>query len=103
VRGRASGRAGRQPRFDMLRRSNAPRLVLERDQAPVESCEWQVGATKHFDRATNAHFWPDKPWGAIGKSLIFLNPWLSLNQRVPGSSPGAPTKQIKHLAVLISL
>ncbi len=23
---------------------------------------------------------------------------LTLNQRVPGSSPGAPTKQIKHLA-----
>jgi hypothetical protein len=24
--------------------------------------------------------------------LVVLNPWLSLNQRVPGSSPGAPTK-----------
>jgi len=55
-------------------------------------------ATKHYDRATNAHFRPDKPRGATGKSLIVLNPWLSLNQRVPGSSPGAPTKQVKHLA-----
>jgi hypothetical protein len=26
---------------------------------------------------------------------------LTLNQRVPGSSPGAPTKLFKHLAVLI--
>jgi hypothetical protein len=30
--------------------------------------------------------------------LINLNPWLTLNQRVPGSSPGAPTKQINSLA-----
>ena len=50
-------------------------------------------ATKHYDRATNAHFGPDKPRGATTKSLIVLNPWLSLNQRVPGSSPGAPTTQ----------
>jgi hypothetical protein len=41
---------------------------------------------------TNAHFPPDKSRCATGKSLIDLNPWLSLNQRVPGSSPGAPTK-----------
>ena len=47
--------------------------------------------------ATDAHFLPDKAPGATGKSLIVLNPSLSLNQRVPGSSPGAPTKQIKHL------
>jgi len=44
--------------------------------------------------ATNAHFPLDKPRGATCKSLIVLNPWLTLNQRVPGSSPGAPTKQI---------
>jgi len=30
---------------------------------------------------------------ATGKSLIILKRWLTLNQRVPGSSPGAPTKQ----------
>lgn len=50
-------------------------------------------ATKHYDRATNAHFRPDKAGGATGKSLIVLNPWLFLNQRVPGSSPGASTKE----------
>jgi hypothetical protein len=49
------------------------------------------GKLKHYDRATNAHFRPDKPRGATGKSLIVLSPWLTLNQRVPGSSPGAPT------------
>jgi hypothetical protein len=43
--------------------------------------------------ATNAHFRPDKPSGATSKSLIVLDPSLSLNQRVPGSSPGAPTKK----------
>jgi hypothetical protein len=53
-------------------------------------------AAKHYDRATNAHFRPDKPRGATGKSLIVLNPWLSLNQRVPGSSPGAPTNKFRH-------
>jgi len=50
-------------------------------------------AAKHYDRAMDAHFRPDKPQGATGKSLIVLNPWLTLNQRVPGSSPGAPTTQ----------
>lgn len=40
-----------------------------------------AGATKHFDRATNAHFRPDEPRGATGKSLIVLTPWLTLNQR----------------------
>src|SRR5215469_15440005 len=54
-------------------------------------------ATKHYDRATNAHFQPDKSRGATGKLLIVLNPWLTLNQRVPGSSPGAPTSKINHL------
>ena len=49
-------------------------------------------ATKDYHCATDTHLRPDKPWGATGKSLIALNPWLSLNQRVPGSSPGAPTK-----------
>jgi hypothetical protein len=47
---------------------------------------------EHYDPATKARFRPDKPSGAIGKSLIVLYPSLSLNQRVPGSSPGAPTK-----------
>jgi hypothetical protein len=49
-------------------------------------------------RATKAHYRPDKPRGATGKSLIVLNPWLTLNQRVVGSSPTAPTKQVNHLA-----
>ena len=57
-------------------------------------------ATRDSDRATNAHFRSDKPRGATGKSLIVLNPWLTLNQRVPGSSPGAPTKQINTLAAM---
>jgi hypothetical protein len=43
---------------------------------------------------------PDKSRGATGKSLIVLSPWLTLNQRVPGSSPGAPTKQINTLAAM---
>jgi len=59
--------------------------------------------TKNYDRATDAHFRPDKLWGATGKSLIVLNPWLTLNQRVPGSSPGAPTKLFKHLAPSLNL
>jgi hypothetical protein len=40
----------------------------------------------------NARFRPDKPRGATCKSSIVLNPQLTLDQRVPGSSPGAPTK-----------
>ena len=40
---------------------------------------------------------PDFGWisprGAIAKSLIILNLQVTLNQRVPGSSPGAPTTQ----------
>jgi hypothetical protein len=44
-----------------------------------------------YDRATNAHFRPENPRGATGKSLIVLSPQLTLNHRVPGSSPGAPT------------
>ena len=51
------------------------------------------GATKGYHRATDAHLGPVKPSGTTGKSLIVLNPGLSLNQRVPGSSPGAPTTQ----------
>src|SRR5215467_7928863 len=51
------------------------------------------GRRTALDRATDAHFQPDKSRGATGKSLIVLNPWLTLNQRVPGSSPGAPTKE----------
>ncbi len=35
---------------------------------------------------------------ATGKSLVVLNPSLTLNQRVPGSSPGAPTKRYQSLA-----
>jgi len=49
------------------------------------------GATKDYHRATDARLGPVKPSGTTGKSLIVLNPGLSLNQRVPGSSPGAPT------------
>jgi len=45
-------------------------------------------------------FLPDKAGGATGKSLIVLDPRLSLNQRVPGSSPGAPTKSNKALAMI---
>ena len=56
------------------------------------------GATKDYHRATDAHFRPDKPRDATGKLLIVLNPWLTLNHRVPGSSPGAPTKLFKQLA-----
>jgi hypothetical protein len=59
-------------------------------------------ATKDYDRATDAHFRPDKPWGATGKSLIVLNPWLTLNHRVPGSSPGAPTTQSSKTRMLTS-
>src|SRR6516165_1979199 len=59
-------------------------------------------ATKHYDRATNAHFQLDKPGGATGKSLIVLNPWLTLNQRVPGSSPGAPTRKPQQINAMLS-
>jgi len=31
-------------------------------------------------------------WGLMNKSYL-----VTLNQRVPGSSPGAPTNQIKQL------
>jgi hypothetical protein len=55
--------------------------------------------TKHHDRATNAHFRPDKSRCATGKSLIVLYLSLSLNQRVPGSSPGAPTTDFNDLAM----
>ena len=46
----------------------------------VNEADWRLAttltgsATKHYDRATNAHFRPDKPRGATGKSLIVLNP-----------------------------
>jgi hypothetical protein len=43
-------------------------------------------ATKDYDRATNAHFRPDKPRGATGKSLIVLNPWLTLKTPVGATS-----------------
>jgi hypothetical protein len=59
-------------------------------------------ATKHHDRATNAHFRPDKLGTATSKSLIVLNPWLTLNQRVPGSSPGAPTIANHEFAGLLA-
>jgi hypothetical protein len=39
-------------------------------------------AVSDNNRATDAHFRPDKPWGATGKSLIVLNLWLTLNQHV---------------------
>jgi hypothetical protein len=51
-----------------------------------------------FHRATNPHLLPDKPWGATSKSLIGLNPSLSLNQRVPGSSPGRPPSKLSIAA-----
>ncbi len=38
------------------------------------------GATRYYDRATNARFRPDKPRDATSKPLIILNPWLTLNQ-----------------------
>jgi hypothetical protein len=43
-------------------------------------------AVSDNNRATDAHFRPDKPWGATGKSLIVLNLWLTLNQQVFGFS-----------------
>ena len=39
----------------------------------------------------------DRRSRATGKPLILIDPRLTLNQRVPGASPGAPTEQIKHL------
>jgi hypothetical protein len=71
----------------------APWALPEYSNTPLTG-----SATKDYDRATDAHFRPDKPWGATGKSLIVLSPWLTLNHRVSGSSPGAPTKRFKHLA-----
>jgi hypothetical protein len=35
------------------------------------------GETKGYHRATDAHFRPDKPRDATGKSLIVLNSWLT--------------------------
>jgi hypothetical protein len=67
-----------------------PHLGLSRNK--YSNTRLTGSATKDYDRATDAHFRPDKPWGATGKSLIVLNPWMTLNHRVPGSSPGAPTK-----------
>jgi hypothetical protein len=66
-----------------------PHLGLSRNK--YSNTRLTGSATKDYDRATDAHFRPDKPWGATDKSLIILNPWLTLNHRVPGSSPGAPT------------
>jgi hypothetical protein len=68
-----------------------PHLGLSRNK--YSNTRLSGSTTKDYDRATDAHFRPDKPWGATGKSLIVLNPWLTLNHRVPGSSPGAPTIQ----------
>ena len=45
----------------------------------------------HVALATNTQLRPDKPSGATSKSSIVLEPWLTLSQLVPGSSPGAPT------------
>ena len=59
-----------------------------------------AGQRSNYHRAMDGHLRPDKPWAATGKSLIVLNPWLTLNQRVPGSSPGAPTKQDQALATI---
>ena len=49
--------------------------------------------SKTGNHETNDHLGPDKSMAVTSKSLIVPNPWLTLNQRVPGSSPGAPTKQ----------
>jgi hypothetical protein len=73
-----------------------PHLGLSRNK--YSNTRLTGSATKDYDRATDAHSRPDKPSGATGKSLIVLNPWLTLNHRVPGSSPGAPTNDFKHLA-----
>ena len=63
---------------------------------PLTGC-----TTMHCDRATNTHFLPDKPWSATGKSLIVLNPSLSLNQRVLHSRLSAPS--VKKLSYSIML
>jgi hypothetical protein len=55
-------------------------------------------AAKYDDRAMNAHFRSESSSRTTSKSLIFRNQSLSLNHRVPGSSPGAPTKLFKSLA-----
>src|SRR5262249_26937746 len=78
----------------------SPAAMISASGLNVLTTRIMGSATKHYDRATNAHFRPDKLRGATGKSLIVLNPWLSLNQRVPGSSPGAPIKLFKHLGHL---
>jgi hypothetical protein len=44
-----------------------------------------------------------RPEGATSETLIILNPWLTPNQRLPGSSPGAPTKQDQAVATLLHL
>jgi hypothetical protein len=59
---------------------------------------YQGGANKRYKRGTvivrrTPIFGRSSPRGATDKSLIVLIPQLTLNQRVPGSSPGAPTKQ----------
>ena len=35
--------------------------------------------------------------------MIFLANHAPLNQRVPGSSPGAPTRQIEHLQMMVNV
>jgi hypothetical protein len=86
-----------QPRgIDLLDFDDAAHLGLSRNK--YSNTRLTGSATKDYDRATDAHFRPDKPRGATGKSLIFLRLWLTLNHRVPGSS--APTNDFKHLAVV---
>jgi hypothetical protein len=43
-------------------------------------------------RATGRHLTPQSPRRATGKALTLRPGRLTLNHRVPGSSPGAPTK-----------
>jgi hypothetical protein len=53
-----------------------------------------------YHRAADAHFRPDKPRDATGKLLIVLNPWLTLNQRVPRFEPWCAHKQDQALATI---
>jgi hypothetical protein len=58
-----------------------------------------------YARATDAHFRPDKPRGATGRSLIVLNPQLTVNQPphdFAGSSPASPTNKVLTLLYISS-
>jgi len=95
----SAGCSGRSGAIAVCKR---PQLVCGADGTSFRRARplGQWAEQRRYDRATNAHFRPVKAGGATGKSLIVLNPWLTLNQRVPGSSPGAPTKSNKSLQYL---